>query len=167
MHDILTKLADNKEKLLFGFVVLMALLVALKAPWGGAGVSEINNNARSAAVSAYGDSGRAEQILKEVKTPEPPKSLPLDEKGIFRRFYDDRAKYAPPKSSAYVRGTESLERLAPISLSFPGFPTLPDYQLIAGPSPDATKSNTYVPRDNRPVELTRKETSEFPGGGGR
>lgn len=163
MNDILNKLAENKEKLLFGFVALMALMIALKAPWGGAGVNDINSKAREAAVTAFGDRTRAEQILKDVKTPEPPKSIPLNDNAIFSRFYDDRARFAPTRSSAFVRGSESLERLPPISLSFPGFPSLPDYRIIAGPSPDAARSSSYVPRDTRPVELTRKETSEFPG----
>ena len=68
MNDILKKLADNKEKLLFGFVVLVALSVALKAPWGGAGVSEINNEQRDAAITAAGyDRTKAEQVLKQVQ----------------------------------------------------------------------------------------------------
>lgn len=165
MNDILKKLEENKEKLLFGFVVLMAVMIALKTPWGGAGTQDINNKARDAAITAFGDRGRAEQILKEVKSPEPPKSLPLDESGIARRFYDDRARFVAPKASAYVRGSESLERLPALSLSFPGFTTLPDYRLIAGPSPVAAQTSDYVPRDERPVELTRKETSEFSGDG--
>ncbi|MBP9891019.1 MAG: hypothetical protein KBG84_03880 [Planctomycetes bacterium] len=165
MNDILKKLEENKEKLLFGFIVLMAVMIALKTPWSGAGTQEINIKARDAAITAFGDRIRAEQILKDVKSPEPPKSLPLDETGIARRFYDDRARFVPPKSSAFVRGSESLERLPAISLSFPGFPALPDFRLIAGPSPDAARASNYVPRDERPVELTRKETSEFPGDG--
>ena len=166
MNDILQKLADNKEKLLFGFVVLVALSVALKAPWGGAGVSEINNEQRDAAITAAGyDRAKADQVLKQVKSPEPPKSLPLDPKLILRRFYDDRAAFSPTRSSAFVRGSESLERLPALSISFPGFPLLPDFELIAGPSPDAGRTTNYVPRDVRPVVLTRPENSEFNNGG--
>lgn len=164
MNDIIQKLGEHKEKLLFGFVVLVALLVALKAPLGGAGVESINSTQRHGAISAAGlDQTKADQILKQVKSPEPPKSLPLDEKAIVRRFYDDRAAFKPAKGSAFVRGTESLERLPALSVSFPGFPRLPDYDLIAGPTPEAARQRAYVPRDTRPVALTRKETSEFGG----
>lgn len=165
MNDILNKLAENKEKILFAFVALVAVMIALAAPWGGAGVAEINSKAREAAIAAFGDRSRAEQILKDVKQPDPPKTLPIDEKAVLARFYDDRARFSPSKPSAFIRSSESLERLPPISLSFPGFPPMPDFRLVAGPNPDVAKAGAYIPRDPRPVELVRKDTSEFPGDG--
>ncbi|MCC6572603.1 MAG: hypothetical protein IT462_02320 [Planctomycetes bacterium] len=162
---ILAKLAEHKEKLLFGFVVLVILLVVMQAPLGGANLARIDEEIKAKTTSAAGltseEAGRLIKQIGEVEN-QPIKEVP-DAK-VSALFFHDRSVYEPAKGSAWQLGAETFEKLPPLLLGFPGFPQLNDFDIPAGASPEPERVIGYVPRDKRKVILTHTETNEFKDG---
>jgi hypothetical protein len=162
MDQILTRLAAWKEKILFGVVLLATLLIVMKARPFGAGIVDIDSEQRQAAINASGvDQAVAEKVLTRLDKPGEWTPVQVDALRIDRPFYDDAQSYKPTRPTAWSLSQESYETLPPLKLSAPGFSPLPDYDMPAGPRPELSKAGGFVPRDRRPVVLTKVETGEF------
>ena len=162
MDQILNRLAEWKEKILFGVVVLATLLIVLKAEPFGGGIVDIDSDQRQAAIRASGvDQAQAEKVLKRLESPGEWTPVQVDSLRIDRPFFDDAQKYKPTKPSGWSLSQESFETLPPLKLSTPGFSALNDYDMPAGPRPELSMAGGYVPRDKRPVTLSRVDTPEF------
>lgn len=159
-------LQEHKEKLLFGFVLLVTALIALQAPVGGASLERIDAETRAKATSAAGLSAEeGERLIKRSRENEVQRVLEVPEAKISVLFFDDRSGYKSSRPSAWQLGSESFERLPPLLLGFPAFPGLNDFDMPAGAAPAPDRVVGYVPRDARKVVLTPAETSEFGPGG--
>ncbi|MCC6465489.1 MAG: hypothetical protein IT463_09145 [Planctomycetes bacterium] len=162
MDKVLQILSENKEKILFGGVLLATLLVALKASPLGAGIPAIEAEVRATSLQASGvneavANKAAERLVKPVDiSPTPP-----DPKQISALFFDERDLFKPTKSNAWMLGQETFERLPPIQLALPGFPLLTDFDLPSGPGPGISRARGVVPRDTRVVSLADADTGEF------
>jgi hypothetical protein len=162
MDKILNLLAEWKEKILFGVVVIATLLIVLKArPFGG-GIVDIDSQTRQAAITASGvDQAQAEKVLTKLEKPGEWTPVQLDSLRIDRPFYDDAQSFKPTRASGWSLSQETYETLPPLKLSTPGYAGMNDYDMPAGPRPSLNIAGGYVPRDNRPVALSKVETGEF------
>jgi hypothetical protein len=85
----------------------------------------------------------------------------IDSLRIDRPFYDANQGYKPAKATGWSLSQETYETLPPLKLSTPGIAPLNDYDMPAGPRPELSRAGGLVPRDGRPVTLTRTDTPEF------
>lgn len=158
MEDIRNKLAEWKEKILFGIVVLTTLMVVTKAEPMGGGVSDIDAEVRVAAIKAAGiDQETASMVLTKLENPGEFTPSRPDDEVINSVFFGERAEYRRSGPSAYMLSGEEYQGLPPLQLTVPGFPSLPDYDIPAGPRPLLSRVDRALPRDNRPVDLTGEE----------
>jgi len=159
---IVRKLSEWKEKILFGCVALAALFVARNATLTGSGVDNIDRDTRQSAMTAAGvDDATGMRALERLQKPPDISPTPADPAEINMLFYDERDGFKPTKGSAWMLGQENFERLPPLSILVPGYPTLTDFDLPAGPMPDLPRSRGAIPRDARKVSLSDTNTSEF------
>jgi len=163
MDQVLNMLAEWKEKILFGIVVLATLGIVMKTQFTG-GIADIDQEQEQAAREASGLEAMKAQDVK-TKLNDPPDWTPprVEDIEVERPFYDSFDKFVSPsgKGSAWSLSQESFEQLPPLQLNMPGYSSLPDYDLAAGPTPALSKAGGFVPRDTREVSLTIEETSEF------
>ncbi len=158
MEDILNKLAEWKEKILFGVVVLATLLVVTKAEPLGGGVADIDAEVRSSAITAAGvDQNTANKVLTRLENPGEFTPSRPDEQDINSVFFGERAEYRRARPPAYMLTGEEFENLPPLQLTVPHFSALPDYDIPAGPRPALSKLDRAISRDTRPVDLTGDE----------
>lgn len=163
MDQVVNMLADWKEKILFGIVVIATLVVVGKVQLS-AGIADIDQQEESAARDAAGlDAMKAQDVKTRLNDPPewtPPKVEDIE---VDRPFYDsfDRFKAPPNKGSAWSLAQETYEQLPPLQLTMPGYSSLPDFELPAGPAPALSRAGGFVPRDTRDVSLTVEESSEF------
>lgn len=163
MDQALNMLAEWKEKILFCIVVLATLGVVMKIEFSG-GIADIDQQEETAAREASGlDPMKAQDVKTKLNDPPdwtPPKVEDIE---IDRPFFEAYDKYSTPpnKGSAWSLSQESFEQLPPLQLTMPGYSSLPDYDLPAGPTPALSKAGGFVPRDTRDVSLTTEDTSEF------
>jgi hypothetical protein len=161
-ETILRKLSDWKEKILFGCVLLAALYVARNANVLGGGIEEIDREARQAALAASGvEEATGMRALDRLKKPPDISPTPADPAEINRLFYDERHGFRSGKGSGWMLGQENFERLPPLPISVPPYPTLTDFDVPAGPLPDLSRARGITPRDVRPVTLSDTTASEF------
>lgn len=168
MDEFKRRLAEWKEKILFGVILIVTLLIAFKAqprplpPDVGGGVADIDTEVRAAARAAAGiDDRTAEQVLRLLENPTEITPTTADPDEISRPFYDELDVYRPPGSSAWSLTVEQYEGLPPIRLEAPGFTRITDFDVPAGPRPALDRVDGFVPRDRRPVSLSQEEGSEF------
>ncbi len=162
LEDILARLQEWKEKILFGVVLLATVLISLSAKPLGGGVVDIDAEEMSAAIQASGaEQAIADRALRQLESP--PEVTPTQPEAaeINRPFFDARDVYVQGRASAWSLTVTSYQGLPPIKLETPGFSTMHDFDVPAGPRPAAEKLGGFIPRDNRRVELTVQETSEF------
>ena len=164
MDQILHRLDEWKEKILFVLVLLVTLAIVLKArPFGG-GIVDIDSEQRQVQIQSAGiDQAQAEKVLTKLERPPEWTPTQLDGLRVERPFFDEDDGFMPPanKGSSWSLSQATYENLPPLRLSVPGYSALPDYDMPAGPHPSLAAANGSVPRDTRPVELTQPETSEF------
>ncbi len=161
-HPIILKLQEHKEKLLFGFVVLLIVLIVMQAPAAGARLDAIDAEARAKATTAASlNSTDADRLIKQISETEQQRIAEIPDEKVSSLFFNDRSGFKPRKSSAWQLGAESFEKLPPLSLSFPGFPQLHDFDIPAGGSPAPERIIGYIPRDKRKVTLVQTEVNEF------
>jgi hypothetical protein len=162
MDQILNRLSEWKEKILFGVVVIATLLIVMKARPLGGGIVDIDSEQRQAAITAAKiDQAQAEKVLVKLEKPGEWTPVQLDSLRIDRPFYDDAQKYRTTRPTGWSLSQETFETLPPLKLSTPGFTPLNDYDMPAGPHPDLSVAGGLVPRDKRPVTLSKVETGEF------
>jgi hypothetical protein len=155
-------LKENKEKLTLGLTVLLVAGLVFQAPLLVEPPQELERAQFVSRQTAEGlDVGQAQRADDRFRNPEQPKPRPIDEKAMRRRFYTDDDRYERARSSIFSRSKEELTGLPPLALLFPSFPELPDFDLPAGPMPDVRFAQGYVPRDKRPVVLTRPDETDF------
>lgn len=162
MEKVLLILSANKEKILFGCVLLATLLVALKASPLGAGIPAIEAEVRATTLQASGvNEALANKAAERLSKPGDMSPTPPDPKQISALFFDERDLFKPTKSNGWMLGQESFERLPPIQLALPAFPLLTDFDLPSGPGPAISRARGVVPRDTRAVALADTDTGEF------
>ena len=161
MDRYLNLLAENKEKILFGFALGLTLLIcAFQAEWGG-GLSDVRTEAYNKAVRAAGiEAAKASSVMTALEENKTPVIEPLKADRIARGFLDDRDVHTPVYSGWMIR-QDKIQRLPPLRLSFPGFPDLNDFDIPAGPAPDLRLVKGTLPRDTREVTLTKIDSGEF------
>lgn len=158
MENIMNRLAEWKEKILFGIVLLVTLTIVLKAEPFGGGVADIDAEARTSAITAAGiDQATAQKVLSRLENPGEYTPGKPEEAVINRPFFSERDAFEPSGPSAWMLTQESYESLPPLQLTVPGFSELPDYDIAAGPRPELALTRGLVPRDNRPVNLTSSD----------
>lgn len=162
MNPILTKLADWKEKILFGIVVIACGFVAMNArPFGG-GIADIDEAESDAAIKRSGiDPKVASSTLTWLATPPEVPATEVDAKLMDLPFFDAANTYEAPTASAWQLAQQEYKTLPPLEMSSPGFTTMPDFDLPAGPTPALRALRGYVPRDTRTVSLADISRSEF------
>ncbi|MCZ7607346.1 MAG: hypothetical protein M5U25_15005 [Planctomycetota bacterium] len=162
MDQVLNRLSEWKEKILFGVVVLATLAIVMKARPIGGGIVDIDAEQRQAAISAAGiDQAQAEKVLTKLEKPGEWTPVQLDNLRVERPFYEEDDRFKAAKPTGWSLSQESYESLPPVQLSVPGFNSLPDYDMPAGPRPSLARAQAHVPRDERPVTLTRESSPEF------
>lgn len=162
LETITRRLSEWKEKILFCAVLLIAVYVARNGSPLGAGIDTIDAETRNTALQAAKlDETAGIKALEQLQKPPDLSPTPADPAEISRLFFDERDVFKPNKSSGWMLGKDSFLRLPPLPLVVPGFPALCDFDLPAGPSPDLVLARGMVPRDNRKVTLTVKDTGEF------
>lgn len=164
MDQLIQRLNEWKEKILFVLVLLVTLAIVLKARPLGGGIVDIDSEQRQAQIEAAGiDQAQAEKVLTKLEKPPSWDPVQLDSLRIERPFYEEGDDFTPSanKGSSWSLSQATYENLPPLQLSVPGYGALPDYDMPAGPRPSLKIANGSVPRDDRPVGLTEPETSEF------
>jgi hypothetical protein len=164
MDRILKLLAEWKEKILFGVVLLATLpIVITAAPAAlGGGIVDIDSDQRQAAiVAARIDQAQAEKVLTRLEKPGEWTPVQLDSLRIDRPFYDDAQLFKATKPTGWSLSQETYETLPPLKLSTPGYTAFHDYDMPAGPHPALRMAGGHVPRDRRPVVLTKIDAPEF------
>lgn len=162
MNEILNKLADWKEKILFGIVVIACGFVAMNARPLGGGIADIDEAEIDAAIKRSGiDPKQATNTLELLKHPPEAKSIEVDAKLLDQPFFSKDNSYSAPKGSAWQLAQQEYKTLPPLEMSSPGFTTMPDFDLPAGPTPALRALRGYVPRDTRTVSLADISRSEF------
>ncbi len=162
MDEILKKLADWKEKILFGIVVIACGFVAMNARPLGGGISDIDATEREAAIKRSGiEAQMATYTLTRLEKPPEVPPTEIDMAQVNRPFFDEADRYSPPKGSAWQLAQQEYKTLPPLEMSSPGFTTMPDFDLPAGPTPALRALRGYVPRDTRTVSLADISRSEF------
>ena len=162
MNPILTKLAEWKEKILFGIVVIACGFVAMNARPLGGGIADIDAAEREAAIKRSGiEAQMATYTLTRLEKPPEVPPTEVDMKLVNRPFFDEADRYTQPKASAWQLAQQEYKTLPPLEMSSPGFTTMPDFDLPAGPTPALRALRGYVPRDNRNVSLADISRSEF------
>lgn len=162
MDQVINRLSEWKEKILFGVVVLATLLIVLKARPIGGSIVDIDAEQRKAAISAAGiDQAQAEKVITKLEKPPEWTPVQLDSLRVERPFYEAEDDFKANKPTGWSLSQETYESLPPVQLSLPGFSSLPDYDMPAGLRPGLSQAQAYVPRDERPVSLTRETSSEF------
>jgi hypothetical protein len=160
--DILLKLKEWKEKILFGIILLATLMVSVKAkPFSGS-VRDINTETRQAAIQAAGaDTEQARRVLQLLESPAEINPEPPDQAQVLRPFFDERDEYRTVRPSAWSLTQTTYTRLPPIELEMPGMTGLPDFDAPAGPRPLTSHLSGFIPRDPRPVSLGEEEGPAF------
>jgi hypothetical protein len=164
MDQALNMLAEWKEKILFGIVVLVTLAILFKAEPFGGGIADIDQEQRNAAIKAAGfDQMKAADVMTKLENPpdwSPPR---LEDIQVERPFYDSFDSFRPAsgKGSAWSLSQDTYEQLPPLQLTMPGYSGMPDYDVPAGPHPVLARAGGMVPRDTREVNLAVDESSEF------
>lgn len=162
LETVTRKLSEWKEKILFGAVLLLTASVATNASPLGGGIERIDAEARQAAlVKTEVDEGRAMSARDALVKPPDVSPTPVKAEDVTALFFHERSAFSPSKSSGWMLGQESFEKLPPLPLVVPGISPLTDFDLPAGPMPALDRARGMVPRDGRAVVLTTPETSEF------
>jgi len=164
MDRVVMILSEWKERILFGIVVLVCLplLFSGVSTILGQSVVDIDAEQRQAAVTASQiEQPLAEKAIERLEHPPEASPLQIDTLKIDRPYFDDAQKYTPGRASGWSLSQETYENLPPLRLTTPGFAPMLDYDMPAGPRPALSAAEGYVPRDNRPVSLTKVETGEF------
>lgn len=162
MDNIIRLLGEWKERILFGIVLLLALLITTNAVWTGAGITDVYNEEYTSAIKSTGIEGelggKAIEALKNPPdvSPKPPNPLAVD-----KIHYNERNAYVSTSSSGWMLIQEDFESLPPLSLPLPTYTGFADFDAPAGLSPQYSKLMGIVPRDTRSVSLAEANTSEF------
>lgn len=162
MEQILAKLSEWKEKILFVIVLIACVFVAMHARPLGGGIADIDAAEMDAAIKQSGiDAQQATYTLTRLQRPPEVPPSELDLAAINRPFFDERDVYTPAKASAWQLAQQEYKTLPPLELSSPGFQGMPDFDVPAGPLPGVSALRGYIPRDTRPVSISDINSSEF------
>jgi hypothetical protein len=163
LDDVLNRLGEWKERILFGVVLLITVLISLNAEPLGGGVADIDSEVRAASATAAGASSEiTERAIRLLERPAEITPTAPSQDDINRPFYDERDVFVRGgRASAWSLTVQEYRSLPPITLDAPGFAQLHDFDAPAGLRPTLSRLDGYIPRDTRRVELKAEERSEF------
>jgi hypothetical protein len=164
VDDILRKLGEWKEKILFAIVLIATVLISLNAEPLGGQVADIDAEVRAASIAAAGaNQADAERAIRLLEKPVEITPTQPETSDINRPFYDERDTFVQGKPSAWSLTAEQYRSLPPIRLEAPGFAPMRDFDTPAGWRPALSKMDGFIPRDTRRIELKVSEKDEFGG----